>query len=207
MLWSAYVKCLTATMCVQCIYLENEARDPEVPVGNAFWVLIASSQELVLPPKLSLPEGKELHADQCVHNNVLGRYMYIRISYINVHTVCVCLCVSVCVCPLRDLRNGMSYCCTSFINAKRFSWWVAQTAFQAYKTRSSRGKVFGTFCPVYMLKAVHAHYTSGYRGQEESCPPLEHCWKVMHWRTRPPHHGYHSWYCFLRERVADICKV
>ena len=57
-----------------CVYLENEAREPQAPVRNAFCVLMASSQELVLPRKLSPPEGKELRADQRLHNDVLGRY-------------------------------------------------------------------------------------------------------------------------------------
>ena len=58
-----------------CIYLENEARESQVPVTNAFSVLMASSQELVLPPRLSPPEGKELRADQRLYNDVLGRYI------------------------------------------------------------------------------------------------------------------------------------
>ena len=60
-----------------CIYLENEAKEPQAPVRNAFCVLMASSQELVLPPKLFPPDGKELRADQRLHNDVIGRYIKI----------------------------------------------------------------------------------------------------------------------------------
>ena len=67
-----------------------------------------------------------------------------NIFYINARTVhvcvcvCLCMCVSVCVClsvcRRQDLRNETSYCHASFASVKRFSWQVAQTAFQAYTT-------------------------------------------------------------------------
>ena len=39
---------------------------------NAFNVLMASSRDVVLPPKLSPPDGKELRKDQQLYNNLLG---------------------------------------------------------------------------------------------------------------------------------------
>ena len=39
---------------------------------NAFCVLMASSRDVVLPPKLSPPDGKELRKDQQLYNNLLG---------------------------------------------------------------------------------------------------------------------------------------
>lgn len=42
---------------------------------NAFDVLMASSRDVVLPPKLSPPDGKELRKDQQLYNNLLGIFV------------------------------------------------------------------------------------------------------------------------------------
>ena len=104
----------------------------------------------------------------------------------------------------------MPYCHTSFASVKRFSWRVAQTAFQAYATRGARGKFFGTFqqvtcwrpcthvtLPVTLTKMNLAHHSNAVGTFS----------KVMRWRTSPSYHGYHNWYCFFREWVTDIWKV
>ena len=124
--------------------------------------------------------------------------------------VCVCLPVRLSVCPTRDLGNGTLYCPASFASVKSFSWRVAQAAFQAYMTHGSRGKVFGTFCQVTRWRPcmhVTLPVTRVSMNLAHHLNAIGTFSKVTRWRARPPHHGYHSWYCFLRERVMDICKV
>ena len=56
-----------------CISIENIERIPASERRpNAFDVLMASSRDIVLPPKLSPPEGKELRRDQQLYNDLLG---------------------------------------------------------------------------------------------------------------------------------------
>ena len=101
------------------------------------------------------------------------------------------LCVSVCL--LQDLGNGRLYRCTSYAGLKRFSWPVAQTAFQAYTMHGLRG-VFGTFQQVtHWSPCTHVTLPS-YTGQDESCPPLERCRNILE------RHGYHSSYCFYQKK-------
>ena len=105
--------------------------------------------------------------------------------------------VCVCVWPSpRDLGNETSYRHTPFAGVKRFSWRVAQTAFQAYTTRGSRGKMFGTFWPVKRWSPGTHVTLPGYPGQDESCSLLERCWSILEG------HRYHSWYS-RRLRVEE----
>ena len=54
-----------------------------------------------------------------------------------------------------------------------FAWRVAQTAFRVDTTRGWREKAFGSFTQFNASTAVHARYTSGYPGQDESCPAID----------------------------------
>ena len=110
-------------------------------------------------------------------------HMSFSISLILV-LVCVCVCLS--VCHPCDLGNEMLYRHTSFASLKRFSWRVAQTAFQAYVTRSSREKMFGTYQQVTRWSPCTQVTLLSYPRQDESCPPLKYCWNILE------RHGYHS---------------
>ena len=58
-------------------------------------------------------------------------------------------------------------------------------------------------------RAVHARYTSSYHDQDESWPPLQIVGtfsKVTHRRTRPPHHGYHSWYLLFTWQEVNMFR-
>ena len=108
----------------------------------------------------------------------------------------------VCVCPTRDIRNGRSNHHTPYTVLKSFVWRVVQTVSRAYTMCCSREKAFGSFSPVTCLIPCMHRYTSGTLGRMN----IAHYKKAvgtfsngMHYRTCPPHHGYHCCYWFLHE--------
>ena len=66
-----------------CITMEKErSRCLSVPSGerNAFDVLMDPSHEIVLPSPLTPPEEKELHKDQQMYNDLIGKHLSIMHS-------------------------------------------------------------------------------------------------------------------------------
>ena len=107
--------------------------------------------------------------------------LLIFIFSIKLHVVSLILTLIlfVSVCPPRDLWNETSYRSASFAGVKRFSWRVAQTAFQAYKAHGSRGEVFGTFQQVMRWRPCTHVTLPGYPGQNESCPLFQRHWNIL----------------------------
>ena len=111
----------------------------------------------------------------------------------------MCVCLSVCVCPTWDIRNGRLYCHVAYTILNNFTWWVAQTAFQAYMTSGLREKAFRRFSPVtHWIPCTHGYF-SGYPGGMN----LAHYNKAfgtlskgIRWRTHPPHHKSNCTNCF-----------
>ena len=115
----------------------------------------------------------------------------------------------VCVCPTWGIRNWRSYCHAFYTILKSFAWQVEQTAFQAYTAHGLRKKPSEVFLqlhaefhtwtvtfPVTLGRKNLAHYSKAFGA----------FLKGMHWWTHPPHHGWHSCYCFLREWATDTSQ-
>ena len=137
-----------------------------------------------------------------VSRNFIMRFIHTSYIIILVFSVSVGLCP----CPTWDILNERLHHHAAYIVLKSFAWWVAQTPFRAYTTCGSREKAFRSFLPVMDWIPCTHHYTSSYPEQDESCPLQEALGtfsKDTRRRTRPPHHQYHSCYCFLCEWVID----
>ena len=103
----------------------------------------------------------------------------ITVLYNNMRILCVCLSVCLCVCPTWDIRNRRLYRHAAYIILKSFASWFAQTVFRVYMTHGLREKAFGSFSSVTrQIPCTHC-YTSGYPGQDKSCPLQGSLWNIL----------------------------
>ena len=113
--------------------------------------------------------------------------------------MCVCVCLSHLRYPEWEVVLPR---CLHYLKWYMYAWWLAQTAFQAYMTCGSREKFLKCFCqllaeslactvtlPVPLDKLNSSHYNKVFRTFSKGT--------CMCWRTHPPYHCYHSWYCFI----------
>ena len=64
-----------------CIVLQPQAAVAPIAGRNASEVLMASAREIVLPPPLAAPDGKQLRGDQRLYNDLLGKLLTKPQSY------------------------------------------------------------------------------------------------------------------------------
>ena len=58
-----------------CVILQPQVAVARMAGRNASEVLMASAREIVLPPSLAAPDGKQLRSDQRLYNDLLGKLL------------------------------------------------------------------------------------------------------------------------------------
>ena len=76
-------KCMHVCISVEAPARRMNSRHTSQP--NAFDVLMAASREIVVPSKLTPPEGKQLRKDQQLYNDLLGRFCHAH-THTHTHT-------------------------------------------------------------------------------------------------------------------------
>ena len=102
-----------------------------------------------------------------------------KISYINARTVCVCLS------PVRSWEQNVVLP-RFFCRHKEILLASSTNCFSSLYDMWLERKVFATFWQVMHWRPCMYVTLPGYRGQDESCPPLECHWNILEG------HGYNS---------------
>ena len=120
--------------------------------------------------------SRDVHVHVEVHC-AQSHSLFQSFCYQSLILMCIlCVCVCVCVCPPQDLGNGTPH---FFCQRKEILLASCTNCFSSLYDAWFKRKSLWNFSAGYMLKAVHARYTSGYPGQDESCSTLEHCWNIL----------------------------